>query len=552
MDRPKTPFAVAKALALPALAALLLWGCSGEKEEPSRAFVFPVLKYFPSSTKVLCGIPSPSTLESAAGGKVPSGLGRAFWDQAAPGGFGPFSREVLAAGLSAWRTLEKEGAAPATAWFGSEASGGGSGQGGILVLDFHRRKEGVPRSFPAVLKRVFSEKGKAPGGWILSSRGEGSFILRKGKKEIPLEGASLGKAYVLVFDVQGGMDRVRAAWSGKAPSLEGKAWANRVKSTVAEGWPSRAAAPGAGAKASAPSLPARLGLAGPESLFERWAPGDGENYLEFSYGEDSGYPWSLGRLSVDPDFFASLLPSDTEAFLLGAWNTAWVKERLVPLLEEHGRKIGWLKQLLDEVKRIFGIWDYGSIPYEMVSKKMLSFGIALRPSKSGEKVEVLLAFGLPQGEESWFLGWLERGYRTQVFPVKKWWGKTNYLIYERKADPPMAGTTGKGFLFLASSRESLIGFLEAAEGRAPRLSGTGPYKAIRLSFRNPADLFLFVSPKAPAAPFRFLPGRPKDLPSTGEGPFGGGIFLEKGKVVFHFRWPFSPWNLALREVFPGK
>ncbi len=552
MDRFPPPAGPAGALAVLVVASFLLPGCSGKPGRSGRSLSFAPLKFFPASTRVLFGTPSPSVLKTAAAGKVPAGLEKAFWEEAAPGGFGPFSGKVLEAALEAWERLEKRGVGPARAWFGSDLPREDSPGAGILVLDFPGRgRKGFFKGF----EEIFSGKKDSPGGWVLSrSPGgvDGTYLLRRGKEEIPLEGFSLGKALVLVFGKKGAGERVRAAWAGKAPSLQGAGWAVRVKESVAEGWPSWARAPGSPGKGALPSLLEKAGLPRPEGVFERWVPGEGENFLELSYGTGSGFPWALGRLSVDPDAFASLLPADTEAFLLGAWNTDWVKKRLIPVLERFGGDMGWLNDLLNQVERILRIWDEGSIPYEMVSKRMLSFGIALRPSKPGEKPDLLLAFGVPQGEESWFLGWLERGYRTQVYPRKQWWGKTNYLVYERKAEPTMAGTTGKGHLFLASSRERLIGWLEAAEGKRARLSDTGAFKALRLSLKDPADLFLYVSPRAPGAVYRLLPGAPRDFGTLGVGPFGGGIFLVKGKLTFLSRWPLSPWNLALEAMLPGK
>ncbi len=553
MEVPSPPRFPLRALTLLVLAAPLLWGCSGKKEDKARPLSFSPLAYFPSSTRLLAGMPSPSALAAAGGPRIPEGLEKAFLDQAGPGGFGPLDEGTFRAAWAAWKLLEKKGAAPETAWLGSELSGKDPLDGCILVLDF---KEGRGKGFLPALEEILSGKKDSPGGWSLARPGKGgkdACLLRKGKSEIRLRVSALGEAVVLVFGRKGVLDRVRAARSGKGPSLRGAAWAARVKESVAEGWPSWALAPGAPGKGVFPSLLARAGLPLPETLFERWAPGEGENLLEAAYGEDSGYPWALGRLSVDPDVFASLLPADTEAFLLGAWDTAWVKEKLVPILNKYGGEIGWLNDLLNQVESILGLWkEEGCIPYEMISKKMLSFGIALRPSGGEKKPDVLVAFGVPLGEESWFSGWLERGYRTQVFPGKAWWGKTNYLIYERKKEPAMAGTTGKGHLFLASSRKRLIGWLEAAEGRTARLSDTGAFKALRLSFRDPADLFFFVSPKSPGGPFRLLPGFSKDFGALGVGPFGGGIFLRKGKIRLLSRWPLSPWNLALRAGLLGR
>ncbi len=542
-----------RALAVLVPAALLLSGCSGKEGKKAVSLSFSPLEYFPSSTRLLAGMPAPSLTAAPGGARVPEGLEKAFLDQVRPGGFGPLGGEALRTAWAAWKLLEERGAGPSTAWFGSDLSGKDPLRGGILVLDFQAGKR---KGFLGALEGIFSGKKDSPGGWSLvrpKGGGEGSFLLVRGKERIRLKASSLGDAVVLVFGEKDALESVRAARSGKAPSLEGAAWAARVKESVAEGWPSWAVAPGAPGKGVFPALLAEAGLPLPETLFERWAPREGENLLEISYGEDSGYPWSLGRLSVDPDVFASLLPADTEAFLLGAWDTAWVKERLIPILNKYGGEIGWLNDLLNQVQGILELWKVeGCIPLELVSKKMLSFGIALRPSGEGEKPDVLVAFGVPQGEESWFSGWLERGYRTQVFPGKAWWGKTNYLIYERKKEPSMAGTTGKGHLFLASSRKRLIGWLEAAEGRAARLSDTGPFKALRLSLRDPADLFLFVSPKTPGGPFRLLPGGAWDFGALGVGPFGGGIFLNKGKIRFLSRWPLSPWNLALRAAVLGR
>ncbi len=537
-----------------ALAALLLAGCSGKKgESPGEASSFPVLRFFPSSTTLFCGLPSPSALEKAAAGKVPRGMTRAVLEEFRPGGFGPFSGEVLQALLGAWKELEKAHTAPGALWFGSSPAGKSPLEGGILLLDFHEKGGRKRRkAFEGTLES-WARRGKVlPGGWKIGKEGTGRFLLRKEDREIRLAGAGLGEAYLLWGGGKNTLARIEAARSGKAPSLQGRMWAARVKASLAEGWPSWGAAPGgkAGARWILPALPAEAGLSRPQALFERWSPADGENLLELSFRGDSGFPWKLAGSSVDPEAFASILPADTDAFLLGTWNTKWMKERLFPFLERAAGDAGWLNDLVNQAKRILAVWDEGSILYEMVSEKMLSFGIALRPGGGKGKPDFLVTFGLPRGEESWFLGWIERGYRTQVFPRKKWW--KDYLIYERRKDPPMAGTTGKGHLFLASSREALIGWLRAAEGEVPRLAGTGPFKVLSLSLRKPADLFLFVSPKSPAGPWRLLPGAPGDLSFPGSGPFGGGIFLEKGRLLFLSRWPLSPWNLASRRLFLGE